>query len=372
MDSPDYEVVHHPDSPLSQTTSVTDTDGAAELMHQAEELSQQADHSEGEQAAPAAGASEGSHKPILTVAADQAFHYHVNILVIGGAGLGKTTFIKQIFADYDGHMLEEHMRTYIATWAAMSSFERNPKLLCRNLPEGVVTNTGDLVHYHVQYTPGHIADNGEYQALILKNIQASFDKQSNLMDPLAEQDEYNPGDHLYDMVLYFIAPHCFKLSDVDYIRKLSKVATVVPICAKADAMTAHERKEFQNQVRNQLTEGGLSDVLTCLDKEISEAKVLLGLDAQEQTVPPFAVICGAPSTGFGKYNKERVRDYIWGTCNTDDPDHSDFLLIKQVILGTAFHSLRNKKQAHFMSFWLPIQKRMKDFNEELKSKVETY
>lgn len=89
------------------------------------------------------------------------------------------------------------------------------------------------------------------------------------------------------------------------------------------------RPSFQCQLTgDECNADGLSEMVTCLDKAVDAAKVTLGIQHQEENVPPFAVICGAPSSGLGRDKDQRTRTYEWGSCNTDDPDHSDFLLIK--------------------------------------------
>lgn len=100
---------------------------------------------------------------------------------------------------------------------------------------------------------GHTADRIHHQNIILKHIQDQRDLQGYLNSPSAGSFDENWPDRMYDMVLYFIAPHCFKLSDLFYMERLSKEATVIPICAKADALTGPERMAFEEQIRNQLT-----------------------------------------------------------------------------------------------------------------------
>lgn len=62
-------------------------------------------------------------------------------------------------------------------------------------------------------------------------------------------------DHLYDIALYFIAPHRFKPADLLYIQKLAPEVTVALVCAKADAMTVSERNRFQLHIRNEIIGG---------------------------------------------------------------------------------------------------------------------
>ena len=63
-------------------------------------------------------------------------------------------------------------------------------------------------------------------------------------------------DKLFDFCLYFIAPHRLKAVDEEFIARLSKEVTVLPIWAKADAMTMQERADFQLLIRDRLEASG--------------------------------------------------------------------------------------------------------------------
>lgn len=59
-------------------------------------------------------------------------------------------------------------------------------------------------------------------------------------------------DRLIDVCLFFIPPHRFTDRDEDFIVEVSKEVSVIPICAKADAMTSAERTAFQHVIRERL------------------------------------------------------------------------------------------------------------------------
>ena len=76
---------------------------------------------------------------------------HLNILVIGQSGLGKTTFIKQRFEDYQSTEFLPHD----GSSTRMEDFAANPGSLCSHVNESVLTENGEyMVYYHVQDTPG--------------------------------------------------------------------------------------------------------------------------------------------------------------------------------------------------------------------------
>lgn len=70
----------------------------------------------------------------------------------------------------------------------------------------------------------------------------------------AEGDPLREGRDilLIDVCLYFIAPHRFTPMDQELFRQLDEEVTVVPICAKADAMIGAERQSLQQLILSEL------------------------------------------------------------------------------------------------------------------------
>ena len=76
---------------------------------------------------------------------------HVNILVVGACGLGKTTFIRQLFQDFQSKEFEPHD----GSASSLEDIVRDPAALCTHLEESVPTENEEyLINYHVQDTPG--------------------------------------------------------------------------------------------------------------------------------------------------------------------------------------------------------------------------
>lgn len=80
---------------------------------------------------------------------------------------------------------------------------------------------------------------------------------SALQGVLADGNPLQEGrdDLLFDACLYFIGPHCFTPMDQMFIKQLSQELTVLPVCAKADAMMEDERRCFQAMIRDKLRAG---------------------------------------------------------------------------------------------------------------------
>ena len=83
---------------------------------------------------------------------------HVNLLVVGASGLGKTTFIRHVFEDYQS----EGFQPNDGSVTCMEDFQKDPARFCTHLEESVGSDNDEFkVFYHVQDTPG------EHKALSL-------------------------------------------------------------------------------------------------------------------------------------------------------------------------------------------------------------
>ncbi|KAK9863186.1 hypothetical protein WJX84_012049 [Apatococcus fuscideae] len=281
-------------------------------------------------------------------------HVHVNLMVVGASGLGKTTFIRHVFEDYQSQDFQPNDGSI----TRMEDFETDPASLCTHLEESVCSDNEEyLVHYHVQDTPGYgNVDNEEHMDIIVKFIKQQKEehlkrfrrRQFEGILPAGNHLREGRDDLLIDMCLYFIAPHRFTPMDQEFIKKLSEEVTVAPICAKADAMTDNERKAFQKLIQDELR---MRDVQFCtFEDEIRRTASELGLeDDRLEFVPPFAVVASNQYTEI-EGRREPVRPYAWGACEINNPIHSDFRLIKEVMTCAAFHTLRSQKQRKFHQY----------------------
>lgn len=85
-----------------------------------------------------------------------------------------------------------------------------------------------------------------------RHYNHQLDKLTKEPLPEAEPLQADRPDRLFDMCLFFITPHCFTPLDEQFIVELAEELLVIPICAKADAMTQEERVSFQTFIRDRL------------------------------------------------------------------------------------------------------------------------
>ena len=78
---------------------------------------------------------------------------YVNLLVVGESGLGKTTFIRNCFAD----LLNEEFELLDASWGSMTEFKDSPSVFCTHLPAIEVPEALIRLRYSVQDVPGYLS-----------------------------------------------------------------------------------------------------------------------------------------------------------------------------------------------------------------------
>ena len=144
--------------------------------------------------------------------------------------------------------------------------------------------------------------------------------------------------------------------DVEVMKKLASKVNLVPVIAKADTLTKAETNDLKARVMEFL---GAEDIGFYLPEvEGQEMAVLQGS-------LPFAV-CGANALEESEGVKVRVRQYPWGNVEVENPDHSDFGMLRH-FLGNHVQDMKEVTNLHCETFqWAelhPFQREAKAMNE---------
>lgn len=259
---------------------------------------------------------------------------YMTILVCGESGLGKTTFIQNLFASY---AQDPELRVAGVQGAtSRQAFEENPEQLCTTIDvEDPETQT--RYHYSVQDTPGWESLGDTMDNVVDHVMSRSLKCLENEQDARRLGPMHKIADPRVDVCLYFISPHRIKSADVEFMAKLSAVVPVLPILAKADSMTKPELKTFRKTVRDALETASKShsrDIMYHFsDEALDEVSTLAA-------VPPFAVVSSREmDASVGRYWP--VRRYPWGTCEALSSEHSDVSALKKLLLEVAFEEFKD-------------------------------
>jgi len=232
------------------------------------------------------------------------------ILVLGESGLGKSTLINSLFLtdvlDSGGICYRPEKTTEI----------REHKV---QLEEGGVRLSLTVVD-----TPGYgdRLDNSNCWEPALTYLHTQFDTW------LAEETRVPRDTRLADTrvhaCLYFISPngHGLRTIDVETMRSLHRKVNIIPVIGKSDSCTREELDTFRLRIREQLEEA-----------DISVYRWGLTSDTEPDLPWPLAVVGSNtlmedPLTGA----RVRARSYPWGCVNIEDQSHSDFTLLRRLLL----------------------------------------
>uniref|UniRef100_A0A3Q3WNI2 Septin n=1 Tax=Mola mola TaxID=94237 RepID=A0A3Q3WNI2_MOLML len=161
----------------------------------------------------------------------------------------------------------------------------------------------------------------------------------------------NIQDNRVHCCLYFISPfsHGLRPLDVECMKALHEKVNIVPVLAKADSLTRAEVCRKKMKIREQIKQFGINiyQFPECDSDEDEDLK------KQDQTLKdsiPFAVI-GSNVQMEGKGRRFRGRVYPWGVVEVEDPAHSDFLLLRNMLVRTHMQDLKEVTQeTHYENY----------------------
>uniref|UniRef100_A0A7S4L1D0 Septin-type G domain-containing protein n=1 Tax=Guillardia theta TaxID=55529 RepID=A0A7S4L1D0_GUITH len=135
------------------------------------------------------------------------------------------------------------------------------------------------------------------------------------------------------------------------MREVSRLIPIIPVIAKSDTMTRDETLEFRRLVAAQLS---TDSKIRLYPWTVKTADGVVGRDetlADDAEMPPFTIIAA---------KNFEYREYAWGTCRLDDRQHSDFTLLRRLVLGRHLLSLKQEALDTFSTWkkqkegrWMP-------------------
>lgn len=271
---------------------------------------------------------------------------YAKLLVVGDAGLGKTTLIRTLLS-VQGQKIQLHD----GSETSIDQFRKNPNSLCFQI---CWRDEDDRVewYYTVQDTPGY----GD-QLDIHHNIEAmvQFVANQNKKWFALETSKKRPSnlsqleDPRIDVCLFCLPPHRLRYIDVKFMFELGKVVPIIPIITKADTMNIQEATVFRQEVHNKLqnlSQFRIKGKLQLFEFQ-KEALARAGVDAsvsQFQTMPFLVVASNEVNMDL---NQKHIfwpeRQYAWGTCEAFNPEHSDVLQLRLLLLKEGLEEISAAK-----------------------------
>ncbi|KAM9332840.1 septin-5-like [Pholidichthys leucotaenia] len=261
------------------------------------------------------------------------------LMVAGESGLGKSTLINSLFLTdlYKNRKVpnaeERISQTLSIVKHAISIEEKGVKLRLTIID---TPGFGDAVNNTHSWR--------QMEDYIDQQFEQYFRDESGL-------NRRNIQDNRVHCCLYFISPfgHGLRRVDVDCMRALHEKVNIIPVLAKADSLTQAEVCRMKMKIREEIKQFGINiyQFPECDSDEDEEFKM------QEQLLKnsiPFAVI-GSNIQVESKGRKFRGRIYPWGVVEVENPAHSDFLLLRNMLVRTHMQDLKDvTREIHYENY----------------------
>ncbi|XP_044038069.1 septin-9 isoform X2 [Siniperca chuatsi] len=208
--------------------------------------------------------------------------FEFNIMVVGQSGLGKSTLVNTLF------------KSKVSRKSCTPSYEEKiPKTVKLHSVSHVIEEKGVKMKLTVIDTPG-------------------FGDQINNVDWL-------------------------RPIDVEFMKRLGKIVSIVPVIAKADTLTIEERQEFKERIRQDLADSGIR---VYPQKEYDEdPEERIRNDSIRETIP-FAVV-GTDKEHQVNGNKVLGRKTKWGIIEVENVAHCEFANLRDLLIRSHLQDLKD-------------------------------
>lgn len=256
--------------------------------------------------------------------------FNLNLLVVGEAGLGKSTLINTLF----------NRQLYNPREPKDPSKER-PSSVSIETVESEIEENGVKLNLTVVNTPGFgdQINNSDAWQPIVDEINQRFDSYLEYENKINRSGYVDSRIHA---LLYFIEPtgHSLKALDVEFLLQVHKKVNVIPVIAKSDTLTDEEILEFKQRVLDDIKEQQI---------EIFEPTVYDNDDPETITATkdliskfPFAVVGSTQEIQTEDGRTVRGRQYPWGIIEVDNEEHNDFVILRQLLIRDFLEEIREK------------------------------
>ncbi|XP_058134310.1 septin-10 isoform X2 [Dasypus novemcinctus] len=246
-----------------------------------------------------------------------------NILCVGETGIGKSTLIDTLFntnfEDCESSHFCPHVRLKAQTYELQESNVRL-KLTIVN-----TVGFGDQINKEESYQP------------IVDYIDAQFE--AYLQEELKiKRSLFNYHDSRIHVCLYFISPtgHSLKTLDLLTMKSLDSKVNIIPVIAKADAISKTELHKFKIKLMSELVSNGVQIYQFPTDDE-----TIAKINASMNGHLPFAVVGSMEEVKVGN-KMVKARQYPWGVVQVENENHCDFVKLREMLICTNMEDLREQ------------------------------
>ncbi|XP_065055361.1 septin-2-like isoform X1 [Rhopilema esculentum] len=266
--------------------------------------------------------------------------FEFTLMVVGESGLGKSTLVDSLF-----------LTNLYKDRVIPSSAERIKKTVEIKQSSVDIEEKGVRLRLTVVDTPGFgdaVNSEKSWEAIV-NYVNRQYD--SYLTDE-SGLNRRNIVDNRVHCCLYFISPigHGLKPLDVIVMKSLHDKVNIVPVIAKADTLTKKEMKTLKERVLQEVQRHGIQIYQFPDSDEEEDDEEFIEINKELKEGVPFAVI-GSNSVIEVNGRKVRGRSYPWGVVDVENPNHCDFMMLRNMLIRTHMQDLKDvTNDIHYENF----------------------
>ncbi|XP_020788904.1 neuronal-specific septin-3-like isoform X3 [Boleophthalmus pectinirostris] len=254
--------------------------------------------------------------------------FEFNVMVVGQSGLGKSTLVNTLF------------KSRVSRKSCSSlHHEKIPKTVRIHAVSHMIEEKGVKMKLTVVDTPGfgdHINNNNCWEPIVAY-VQEQYEKY--LREELNVTRKRRIPDTRVHCCVYFLPPtgHRLRAIDVEFMKHLGSIVSIVPVIAKADTLTLDERLDFKHRIRQDLAANGIQ---VYPQKEYDEDPEESVLNNSIRECIPFAVV-GTDREHQVNGNKVLGRKTKWGIIEVENAAHCEFSHLRDLLIRSHLQDLKD-------------------------------
>lgn len=296
--------------------------------------------------------------------------FNFNLLCVGTNGLGKTTLVNSLFnqsfpldktepvEDLMNNLEisnaeEEHSKDADKHSNVDAQGSPLPNDLNQNSQENglngvkIETRSANIIENGVKLkltvidSPGFgdSIDNSDAWEPIVKEIDYRYDQ---FLDAENRINRSTIEDQRVHACIYFIEPtgHYLKPLDLEFCRQVHEKCNLIPVIAKSDILSDDELETFKLRIKKQLEEAGIQ-LFKPPTYKIDDEETLQTAGKLYSKMP-YAVVGSTDLVQSAEGKMVRGRQYPWGIIEVDNPVHSDFNDLRDLLIRKYLEELRER------------------------------
>ncbi|CAN0296233.1 unnamed protein product, partial [Ectocarpus sp. 6 AP-2014] len=217
----------------------------------------------------------------------------LRVMVAGESGLGKTTFLNNIFRHLNqGQNPMDQASVVHGQTGGIFGHSKTLKIEEREFYH--TTSGGQYYKFFLVDTPGYgdrVNVRKSFQPVVDFIIRGS----RRYLAEIKRGNDTPSEDGRTDVCIYFIAAHRCKPIDIEYMKQLSKVVAVIPVIGKSDSMTVDEMFDFKKAIADSAAQANGLEFFTFSERAWGKCLAALNIADEpiwlgERRPPPYAVI----------------------------------------------------------------------------------